>query len=174
MTLVPVPMYASSRLQATVAPKGRGAMPNLARGRVPDAYLAGGAEDGVLSLHMAQIADRLPLEVLDMIAGEAEYNRPRQIRSPEELAYRDLLSPEKLYERSCRTDPHPDAFQMWLNWSRKHRNWQAANGVAELWREYGQAGHSWPGPAPLLAAPTMLGTGRMLSDFRLLRKISID
>jgi len=98
-------------------------------------FAAGGAEDGVLSLHMAQIADRLPMDVLDMVASEAEY-RSRRSRSPGELAYRDLLSPAKLYERACRTDPHPDAFQMWLNWSRKHSNRKAANRVAELWREY--------------------------------------
>ena len=99
-------------------------------------FAAGGAEDGVLSLHMAQIADRLPLDVLEMVADEAGDGRSRRVRSPGELANRDLVSPEKLYERACRTDPHADAFQMWLNWSRKHRNWKAANGVAELWREY--------------------------------------
>ncbi|MBO0911918.1 MAG: hypothetical protein J2P13_09005, partial [Acidobacteria bacterium] len=99
-------------------------------------FAPGGAEDGVLSLHMARIADRLPLDVLDMVGGAAECIRSRRPRSPGELEGRDLLSPEKLYARACRTDPHPDAFQMWLNWSRKHRNWKAADEVAELWGEY--------------------------------------
>ena len=96
-------------------------------------WFAGGSlEDGVLSLHMAQIAERLPPDSSD----ELGYARPlRRDRSSGGLGDEDLRSPEMLYERACQADPHADAFQGWLNWADKHRSWKAADHVAELWRQ---------------------------------------
>ena len=94
-------------------------------------FVAGSLEDGVLSLHMAQIAERLPSDFPD----EFEDVRPlRRDHSVGELGGEELRSPEMLYERACRADPHPDAFQSWLNWADKQRSWKAADSVAELWR----------------------------------------
>ena len=95
-------------------------------------FAAGSLEDGVLSLHMAKLAERLPADSFD----EFDSMRPlRRNRSVGGLGDDDLRSPEMLYERACRADPHPDAFQAWLHWADKHRGWKAADQVAELWRQ---------------------------------------
>ena len=95
-------------------------------------FAAGSLEDGVLSLHMAKLAERLPADSFD----EFDSMRPlRRDRSVGGLGDDDLRSPEMLYERACRADPHPDAFQAWLHWADKHRSWKAADQVAELWRQ---------------------------------------
>ena len=95
-------------------------------------FAAGSLEDGVLSLHMAKLAERLPADSFD----EFDSMRPlRRDRSVGGLGDDDLRSPEMLYERACRADPHPDAFQAWLHWADKHRGWKAADQVAELWRQ---------------------------------------
>jgi hypothetical protein len=93
-------------------------------------FAAGSLEDGVLSLHMAQIAERLPPDYDDV-----GHSGPRRNRSVGGLGEEDLRSPEMLYERACQADPHPDAFHTWLNWADKHRSWKAADHVAELWRQ---------------------------------------
>jgi len=95
-------------------------------------FAAGSLEDGVLSLHMAKLSERLPADSFD----EFDSMRPlRRDRSVGGLGDDDLRSPEMLYERACRADPHPDAFQAWLHWADKHRGWKAADQVAELWRQ---------------------------------------
>ena len=95
-------------------------------------FAAGSLEDGVLSLHMAKLAERLPADSFD----EFDSMRPlRRNRSVGGLGGDDLRSPEMLYERACRADPDPDAFQAWLHWADKHRGWKAADQVAELWRQ---------------------------------------
>jgi hypothetical protein len=81
---------------------------------------------------MAKLAERLPADAF----GEFDSMRPlRRDRSVGGLGDDDLRSPEMLYERACRADPHPDAFQAWLHWADKHRGWKAADQVAELWRQ---------------------------------------
>jgi len=39
-------------------------------------------------------------------------------------------SAKTLYERACNADPHPEAFQAWLSWARKHATWQEADQAA--------------------------------------------
>jgi hypothetical protein len=95
-------------------------------------FAAGSLEDGVLSLHMAQIAEQLPFDLPDELGSARPRSRDRSVGG---LGDEDLRSPEMLYERACRADPHPDVFQSWLNWADKHRNWKAADHVAELWRK---------------------------------------
>jgi hypothetical protein len=95
-------------------------------------FAAGSLEDGVLSLHMAQMAERLPPDLDDEFGYTGPFRRDRSVG---ELGGSDLRSPEILYERACRADPHPDAFQTWLNWADKHRNWKGSDHVAELWRQ---------------------------------------
>ena len=98
-------------------------------------FVAGSLEDGVLSLHMAKIAERLPSDDLDDL-DDLEYTRLlRRDRSSGGLGDEDLRSPEMLYERACRADPHPDAFQAWLQWADRYRSWRDADRVAELWRQ---------------------------------------
>jgi hypothetical protein len=98
-------------------------------------FVAGSLEDGVLSLHMAKIAERLPFDDLDDL-DDLEYTPLlRRDRSSGGLGEEDLRSPEMLYERACRADPHPDAFQAWLQWADRYRSWRDADRVAELWRQ---------------------------------------
>jgi hypothetical protein len=98
-------------------------------------FVAGSLEDGVLSLHMAKIAERLPSDDVEDL-DDLEYTRLlRRDRSSGGLGDEDLRSPERLYERACRADPHPDAFQAWLQWTDRHRSWRDADQVAELWRQ---------------------------------------
>jgi hypothetical protein len=51
----------------------------------------------------------------------------------------EVPSAGKLYERACKADPHPEAFQAWLDWARKQGPWQVADNVAEEWRKAGTA-----------------------------------
>jgi tetratricopeptide (TPR) repeat protein len=95
-------------------------------------FAAGSLEDGVLSLHMARIAERLPLDSFDEFGYVRSLRRDRSVGG---LGDEDLRSPEMLYERACQADPHPDAFQTWLNWADRQGGWKAADHVAELWRQ---------------------------------------
>jgi tetratricopeptide (TPR) repeat protein len=98
-------------------------------------FVAGSLEDGVLSLHMAKIAERLPSDDFDDLDDPEYADLLRPDRSSGGLGEEDLSSPEMLYERACRADPHPDAFQAWLQWADRHRSWRDADRVAELWRQ---------------------------------------
>jgi hypothetical protein len=96
-------------------------------------------EDGVLSLHMAQIVERIPSDLVEemledlMLEGSLGASYP-PVRDGS-LPRAKLLSPDTLYERACRADPHSEAFQKWLNWAKKQRDWRAPDRVAELWRQ---------------------------------------
>jgi hypothetical protein len=95
-------------------------------------FPTGGLEDGVLSLHMAELVRKAPAEVVEELRKDlSRYRRPDKRDKMEEW----LPSPGALYERACKADPHPEAFQAWLNWARKQSAWQLANDVAERWRE---------------------------------------
>jgi hypothetical protein len=95
-------------------------------------FVPGSLEDGVLSLHMAKIAERLPSDDFDDLEDTRLLRRDRRSGG---LGDEDLRSPEMLYERACRTDPHPEAFQAWLQWADRHQSWREADQVAELWRQ---------------------------------------
>lgn len=94
-------------------------------------FAAGGLQDGVLALHMAELIEKVPAEIIEDLKQErAFYRRPGKWSKEED----GLASPGTLYERACRADPHPEAFHMWLSWARKHGFWQVADSVAEQWR----------------------------------------
>jgi hypothetical protein len=95
-------------------------------------FAAGGLEDGVLSLHMAQLIEKAPEDVIEDLKAEmATYRKPGKWERDDG----GVPSAGTLYERACQADPHPEAFQAWLNWARKHETWQQADQVAERWRE---------------------------------------
>ena len=98
------------------------------------------AEDGVLSLHMAQIVERIPSDLVeemleDLMLEEDTLGLSYPPVRDGSLPRAKLLSPDTLYERACRADPHSEAFQKWLNWAKKQRDWRAPDRVAELWRQ---------------------------------------
>jgi hypothetical protein len=96
--------------------------------------------DGVLSLHMAQIVEQIPSDLAEEILEDhmleedmlGSSYRPSRDGS---LPRAKLLSPNILYERACRADAHSEAFQIWLNWAKKQRDWRVPDRVAELWRQ---------------------------------------
>ena len=95
-------------------------------------FAAGGLEDGVLSLHMAQLIEKAPEDAIEDLKAEiATYRKPGQWKRDDG----GVPSAQTLYERACKADPHPEAFQAWLSWARKHETWQQADQVAERWRE---------------------------------------
>jgi hypothetical protein len=97
-----------------------------------DWFVPGGLEDGVLSLHMAQLIEKAPEDVIDVLKAEmAIYRKPGKWKQDDG----GVPSAQTLYERACKANPHPEAFQAWLNWAGKHETWQQADQVAERWRE---------------------------------------
>lgn len=95
-------------------------------------FAAGGLEDGVLSLHMAQLMEKAPDETIeDLRAAMATYRKPGQWKQDDG----GVPSAKTLYERACKADPHPEAFQASLSCARKYGSWQEADEVAEHWRE---------------------------------------
>jgi tetratricopeptide (TPR) repeat protein len=95
-------------------------------------FAPGGLEDGVLALHMAQLVEKVPSEIIEELRREmATYRKPGQWKQDDG----GVPSAKNLYERACKADPHSEAFQAWLSWARKHETWQEADRVAERWRE---------------------------------------
>ena len=95
-------------------------------------FAPGGLEDGVLALHMAEMIEKAPAEIVEALKLEmATFRKPGQWKKEDG----GLPSPRTLYERACKADPHPEAFQSWLSWARKQGTWQDADQVAERWRE---------------------------------------
>ncbi len=93
-------------------------------------FAAGGLEDGILSLHRAQLIEKVPEDLIEEMKSEMrDYLKPRGWDKDEEL-----LSPGAMYERACLADPHPEAFHAWLSWARKNGPGQLADEVAECWR----------------------------------------
>jgi hypothetical protein len=95
-------------------------------------FAPGGLEDGVLALHMAELVEKVPAEIIEELKREmAASRKPGQWKKDDG----GVPSPKTLYERACKADPHPEAFQAWLSWARKHETWQEADQVAEQWRK---------------------------------------
>ena len=97
-----------------------------------DWFVANSMEDGVLLLHLADLAADVP-------EGEAE-----EVLGPEPppdsfaagvLSPWQVFSPDALYERACRADPHAESFQSWLAWAKKQGDWRLADHAAERWHE---------------------------------------
>jgi hypothetical protein len=95
-------------------------------------FAAKSLEDGVLWLHMAGLAARVPADLAEELLLLADLE---DSVSPAELTPSQLFSPDVLYERACAADPHSEAFQFWLDWAKKQRDWRAADRVAERWRQ---------------------------------------
>jgi hypothetical protein len=93
-------------------------------------FAPGGLEDGILSLHMGELIERVPAEIIEDLKEEMTFYRSAGKGNKEE----QIPSPSALYERACKADPHPEAFQAWLNWASKQGHWQVADHVAEQWR----------------------------------------
>ena len=94
-------------------------------------FAAGSLEDGVLSLHMAQMVVKLPADIVEEVEDmEPFFHQPGKRRDEE-----GLPSAGTLYERACRADPSQDAFQQWLEWASKHCSGKIADQVAERWHE---------------------------------------
>ena len=94
-------------------------------------FASGGLEDGILSLHMGQLIEKVPEELIDEIRAEmGNYRKPRDWDKND-----GLPSPGALYERACKADPHPEVFQAWLSWARKNESGALASEVAEQWRK---------------------------------------
>jgi hypothetical protein len=102
------------------------------REAIKEHWFAGGSlEDGVLALHMAQLIEKVPAELAEeMKDREPFYRKPAKWNKDE-----GLPSPATLYRRACEADPHPEAFQAWLNWAKQQGPWQEADNVAEQWRK---------------------------------------
>jgi hypothetical protein len=95
-------------------------------------FAPSGLEDGVLSLHMAQLIEKAPEDVIEDLKAEmATYRKPGKWKRDDG----GVPSAQTLYERACEADPHPEAFQKWLSWARMQDHWQVADQVAERWRE---------------------------------------
>jgi hypothetical protein len=97
-------------------------------------FTANSAEDGVLSLRMAKIAERIPPDILEDLREEEEIMRSSRSGGVGALPSLKLLSPGALYERACRADPSPEVFGDWLKWAKTERDWRVPDRVAELWR----------------------------------------
>ncbi|MGA2170788.1 MAG: hypothetical protein ABSG62_21590 [Terracidiphilus sp.] len=95
-------------------------------------FAPGGLEDGVLALHMAHLIEKAPDDVIEDLKAEmANYRKPGQWKKDDG----GVPSAKTLYERACKADPHPEAFQASLSCARKYGTWQEADEVAEHWRE---------------------------------------
>ena len=89
---------------------------------------AKGMEVATLYSHMAGLLRKIPEDDLRDIQRESRSNRRLGI----EDSY--FLFPEKLYERACVLDPHPEVFSQWLNWA-VQESAQRAEDVAKAWHK---------------------------------------
>ena len=96
-------------------------------------FAANTLEDGVLLLHMAELATRIPADVADDLLWLVGRQNPPQRKGG--LTPCQLFSGDALYERACAADPHSDAFQSWLAWAKRQRDWRIADRVADSWHQ---------------------------------------
>ena len=88
-------------------------------------FAAGGLEDGVLALHMAQLVEKLPADLIEEIEDEESWNQAQGKRKREDF----FPSVTMLYERACTADPSSEAFHKRLQWAQKDRDWKVADQV---------------------------------------------
>jgi hypothetical protein len=94
-------------------------------------FAAGSLEDGVLSLHMAQMVDKLPEEIAEEMEDlEPYFHQPGKRRDQE-----GFPSAGTLYERACKADPSQEAYEHWLGWASKYCSGKIADEVAERWHK---------------------------------------
>jgi hypothetical protein len=89
---------------------------------------AKGMEVATLYSHMAGLLRRIPEDDLQDLQRESRSNRKLGI----EDSY--FLFPEKLYERACVLDPHPEGFSQWLSWAVQDSA-QRGEDVAKAWHK---------------------------------------
>jgi hypothetical protein len=89
---------------------------------------ANGVEVATLYSHMAGLLQRIPEDDLSDIQRESRSNH----RPGVEDSY--FLFPDKLYERACVLDPHPEVFAQWLNWAAKESA-RRGEAVAKTWHK---------------------------------------
>jgi hypothetical protein len=89
---------------------------------------AKGLEVATLYTHMAGLLRRIPEDELMDIQLESRSDR----RLGLEGSY--FLFPDKLYERACVLDPHPEVFSQWLNWA-VQESAQRGESVAKAWHK---------------------------------------
>ena len=77
-------------------------------------------EAGAILLHAVALLDELPAEFAEEIARQA-----KRSKSP---------TPGTIYAEACRADPHPEAFEQWLNWAVRMDDSAGAEQAAEAWR----------------------------------------
>ena len=95
-------------------------------------FARGTVEDGVLWLHMAALAARIPAEVAEDLRLTSNARSGHKIGA---FMTPELFSPDCLYEKACAADPHPEAFQSWLSWARKQPDRKKAERAAQAWHE---------------------------------------
>jgi hypothetical protein len=91
-------------------------------------FAVNGPEAAALALHVADLLRRLPEDLLRELQWSA---RSDAKASGEKLAY---LFPEKMYQRACALDPHPESFSQWLDWAEQQPGAQAGR-VAAAWHK---------------------------------------
>ena len=89
---------------------------------------ANGVEVATLYLHMADLLIRVPDDMLEELQQESRSDRKRLGLDDPYFPF-----PEKLYERSCALDPHPESFSLWLKWAEAAGNRGAD--VAKEWHK---------------------------------------
>lgn len=94
-------------------------------------FAEGGLEDGVLSLHMAEKMNTLPLDLQEYL----ETSQIFRSKLGKENAVEKHCLAEMLYQRACQADPSSEAFEAWMRWAKKQHSDKAADRVAERWRE---------------------------------------
>jgi hypothetical protein len=89
---------------------------------------AKGMEVATLYIHMAGLLRRIPEGMLRDLQRESRSNRKLGL----EDSY--FLFPEKLYERACVLDPHPEGFSQWLSWA-VQESVHKGEDVAKAWHK---------------------------------------
>ncbi len=90
-------------------------------------FAANGLEAAVLYLHIANLLEKMPPDLL------REFQRPvGTARNTEGGESRYFLFPEKLYARACAIDPSAEAFSQWLRWASGRGAYESKR-VAEEW-----------------------------------------
>ena len=111
-------------------------------------FPAEGPEAGTLYLHMAELAGRVPADVLDSVYDQAR-EMVQQLMG-EEIPMPDTglpqMHPEWLYEQACGMDPRAEAFAGWLAWAKTTRG-EIHAGEGGRGLACGPAGRSAPAAA---------------------------
>ncbi len=75
-------------------------------------FRANGVEVAILYLHMADLLERVPEELLE---ESQQASGPAKGQAAGEERY--FLFPEKLYARACAIDPDRESFAQWMRWA---------------------------------------------------------